>query len=389
MNSSYDIVIVGAGPTGSTAARFAAKNGAKVLLLEKDREIGIPVRCAEGVGEKGILTVVDLEPSWIAKKITGITLNSPSGQTVQIDSNEVGYILDRKRFDYDLAQIAAKEGADVLTKAYVYDLLFDNGTVCGCKVEHLGEKYEIKAKIVIGADGLESRVGRWAGLKTSTSMADMETCAQVTAQNIDVNDNYCHMYFGKDMAPGGYIWIFPKGNGLANVGLGISGIYAKEKPPIYYLDKFLKTHFPKAAILTTVAGGVPCSATLDEIVADGLMLVGDAAHQVNPVSGGGIVNGMIAAKIAGQVAAKAVQENDISKKRLEEYAKQWYNAEGNKNKLFYKLKNYVFKMTDDDLEETANILLKLPVGKRTLFNIFKSALFKKPSLIMDALKAFS
>lgn len=389
MKDRYNVVVVGAGPAGSTAARFAAQSGASVLLLEKDREIGLPVRCAEGVGEKGIELVVKLQPNWLAQKISGVVFYPPTEESVAVESNDVGYILDRKIFDYELAEMAAKEGADVMTRAYVNGLLFENGKVAGVKMKHLGKEMEIKADLVIGADGVESRVGRWAGLKTRTSMKDIETCAQVTAANIDVDAQYCHFYFSNKNCPGGYTWIFPKGDGLANVGLGISGEYARYKSPMEYLNEFLASHFPKASPLTTVVGGVPCAPTLEKITADGLMLVGDAAHQANPVSGGGITSGMIAAKIAGEVAAAAVAEGDFSDKRLQEYVRRWYKAEGNKHKIFYKLKKFVYELTDEDLDNTARMLLDLPMEKRTLVSIFKSALIKHPSLIFDIVKVFT
>ncbi|NIA28417.1 MAG: geranylgeranyl reductase family protein [Actinobacteria bacterium] len=389
MNKKYDIVVVGAGPAGSTAARFAAQSGASVLLLEKDREIGIPVRCAEGVGEKGLETVVKIKPHWIAQEVSGVTLVSPSEDRVDIESNEMGYVLNRKIFDYELAQMAATAGANVLTRAYVHGLLFQNGKAGGVRLQHLDSELEVEASIVIGADGIESRVGRWAGLKTKTSMKDMETCAQVTASHIDVDGRYCQFYFSNEKYPGGYLWIFPKGNGLANVGLGISGEYSKHKSPLACLQDFLDARFPHASILTTVAGGVPCSPTLEQIVGDGLMLVGDAAHQANPVSGGGITSGMIAAKIAGQVAGAAIAEGNVSKKRLTEYVNLWNKAEGNKHKVFYKLKKFVYNLSDEELDNAARILLDMPKEKRTLVNIFKSALIKHPSLIVDIIKAFA
>ncbi len=388
MKNRYDVIVVGGGPAGSTTARFAAQSGMSVLLLEKDREIGIPVRCAEGIGEKGLRTVVDIRPHWIKQKISGVILYSPSDKAVKVKSKEIGYVLDRKIFDYELAQIAAQEGAHVVTKANVIGIT-NNGGVSGVIVDVMGKKKEITAGIVVGADGIESRVGRWAGIKTHVGLNDIETCAQVTAVNISLEEDYCHFFFGQNVAPGGYLWVFPKGNGMANVGLGISGEHAKTKSALRYLEDFLSTRFPDAGLLTTVAGGVVCAPPLKSIVKDGLLLVGDAAHQTNPVSGGGIVNAMIAGKIAGQVAAQAVTENDLSKKRLMEYSKLWDKAEGNKNKIFYKIKNFIHGMTDNDLENTADMLLAMPLEKRTLVNIFKSAVVKQPSLIIDILKVFT
>jgi len=389
MKDRYDVIVVGGGPAGSMAARFAARAGVSVLMLEKDREIGIPVRCAEGVGDKGLRSVVDINPNWIAQKITTVKLYSPAGMEVFFETDEVGYILNRKIFDPGLAELAALAGTEIITKAYVNGLLQENGQVTGVRVRTGGKEFQVKAGIVIGAVGVKSRVGRWAGIKTWEKLIDMETCAQVTAQNINVQQEAIHLYFSNNRAPKGYIWVFPKGNGLANVGIGISGEVSRFKSPFAYLYEFLNTNFPKASIITTVAGGVPCAREPEKIVANGLMLVGDAARQVNPVSGGGIVTGMIAGKIAGQVAGQAIIDGKTDEKRLSEYSRLWQKAEGKKNKVFYKLKEFVYNMSDKDLDDTAKILLQIPPEKRTLVQLFTTALVKKPSLIVEAIKVLT
>ncbi|NIR51166.1 NAD(P)/FAD-dependent oxidoreductase [candidate division KSB1 bacterium] len=389
MRDSYDCIVVGGGPGGAWAAKYAAESGASVLLLEKDREIGVPVRCAEAAGENGLKLVVEPDPRWITTTIENAVLVSPHGREVVLESGkERGYMLDRKIFDYDLVQIATTYGVEVLTKAYVYDLIKPNGRVEGVRVQHLGSRYDIRAQVVIGADGVESRVGRWGGLRTNIKMKDMESCIQMTLANLEVDSKTVYFYFGREVAPGGYLWVFPKNDRVANVGLGISGEYARYKSAKRYLQEFIDKQFPHAAVLYTVVGGVPCAATLKKIVADGLMLVGDAAHQVNPISGGGIVTAMIAGQMAGKVAADAIKENDVSEKRLQEYANEWHRVEGKNHERFYKIKKAIYKLTDEDLNRTADTVLSLPSEKRTIINIFKAALVKNPSLIFDVIKVF-
>ncbi|GBD93005.1 hypothetical protein BMS3Abin05_00584 [bacterium BMS3Abin05] len=172
------------------------------------------------------------------------------------------------------------------------------------------------------------------------------------------------------------------------MGIGISGEYARYKSPLRYLEKFVQEHFPKGSVLTTAVGGVPVSVTNRQIVKDGFMLVGDAAHQANPISGGGIVPAMVAGKLAGKVAAEAVQAGDVSQSFLEKYEKQWYRAEGRTQKIMYRLKEAVYKLTDDDLNKTADAVLSLPEEKRTMVSVFKKALFNRPTLILEALKVF-
>lgn len=390
MKNSYDIVVVGAGPAGSTTARFAAQNGASVLVLEKDRDVGIPVRCAEGISDAGLRSALDeIDERWIDSRISDVMFHSPAGKQVELNFKQTGYILNRKIFDYDLAHMAVKAGAEVLTKAYVSGLLFDGDKVSGVTFTHMGKEHKVNAKIVVGADGVESRVGRWAGIKTRTKMRDMETCAQYTVSDIDLSDHHLHLFFSTKIAPEGYLWFFPKGNGRGNLGLGISGDAAREKAPVAYLDEFIAERFPGVSVLNSVVGGVPCDKTLDTLILDGLMLVGDAGHQVNPISGGGIATALISGRIAGEVAGSAINSGNTSAKAMLDYPKRWHKAEGKTHEILYKLKNNIFKLTDEEFEAIADAGLKVPVEKRTMITLFKAALVKKPSLILDAIKVFT
>ncbi len=390
MKPDYDVIVVGAGPGGSWAAKAAAENGAKVLMLEKDREVGSPVRCGEAIGAAGLRVVCEPEPlpRGIANEISGAVLVAPNGCEVALDFPPgSGYILDRKIFDFELSLMAAAKGVEIRTKAYVADLI-RNGAVTGVRVQQLGKTYDVTAKIVIGADGIESRVGRFGGLRTFTKLKDMESCMQVTLANIKVDPRYIYLYFGQEIAPGGYLWVFPKSETVANVGIGISGDFARHKSAQRYLQEFIERRYPKAAAVYTVVGGVTCAPTLPKIVADGLMLVGDAAHQINPMTGGGIVTAMLAGKIAGRVAAQAIARDDVSSKNLEPYPKEWHEAQGKNHERMYKIKQAVYKFTDDELNRTAEAVLARKPEERTLVNVFKAALIRHPSLIFDVLKVF-
>ncbi|MGH2567841.1 MAG: geranylgeranyl reductase family protein, partial [Bacteroidota bacterium] len=266
MKNSYDVIVVGAGPAGSTAARYAAAGGASVLLLEKDRDVGYPVRCGEAVSHEGVIQFIEPDPRWIASTVTKFRIYSPNGTSVLPRLDGIGYVLERRIFDYELAKVAAREGAEVITKAYVYDLLKSNGKAEGVRVLIKDEKVEIRAKVVVGADGVETRVGKWAGIDTTCHIRDMESCAQITLTGIDVEENILDFYFGEHVAPGGYLWVFPKGKDSANVGLGVSVESAKKKAAIRYLEEFVERKFPGAATLTRIAGGVPCAKTCEEIV---------------------------------------------------------------------------------------------------------------------------
>ncbi len=388
IKNKYDIVVIGAGPAGSVAARFAAENGASVLMLERDREAGIPVRCAEGVSHNGILPFIDPDERWIATKIEIAKLNSPNGETAIMRNNGLGYVLERRIFDTALCDLAVEKGADFITKADALDLVWEKGKICGVKYKYLGMIRTVKCDIVIGADGVESRVGRWAGIETKVRLEDIDTCVQYTLSGIEVDDTACEFYFGNNVSPGGYVWIFPKSKTTANVGIGIAGHLAKEKSPKKYLDEFVEKHFPRAKINYTVFGGVPTAATLKQIVKDNIMLVGDAARQVNPITGGGIVQGMIAARIAGEVAAEAVKEKKFEAKFLKKYHRLWDKKLGKTQKITFDLKEKFMTMSDDRFNRIVEFCQKIPRDQFSLKALFTEAVKGDPKLMMDVAKSF-
>ncbi len=386
LKNEYDVVVVGAGPAGTTAARFAAAKGASVLVLEKDRDVGYPVRCGEAVSLAGVKEFLEPDEKFIAAKINKFSMNAPNGDEVILPLEEEGLILERRIFDYELARIATNNGAQVLTRAYVDGLLFDGNKVSGVTFLHYGIKKQVKAKVVVAADGVESRVGRWAGLNTYTDFRDMESCVQVTVGNVDIDQNACYFYLGSNFAPHGYLWIFPKGNKSANIGLGISGLIGKKKSAQKYLEEFLSVKYPNASILTKIAGGVPCAVTYKKISAPGIVLVGDAAHQVNPLSGGGIISGMIGGKIAGTIIAEALEKNNLD--HILTYDKAWHDRLGKRHEIFDRIKNGIYDFDDNKFNDIAKAFNKVPMNERSLGNLFKTALFNKPSLLIDIAKVF-
>lgn len=387
MKREYDIIVVGAGPAGSIAARSAAEEGVSVLLLEKDRDVGYPVRCGEAISKEGVTEFIEPDNKWIAATISKFSLNAPDGTEVVLEFGEAGYVLERRIFDYELARTAADAGVEILTRAYVNGLILDDGKVSGVKYEYQGNQSELKAEIVIAADGVESRVGRWAGLNTHIDFREMESAVQVTAANIPVDRNTLYFYFGQDYAPHGYLWIFPKGNNKANIGLGVSGLIGKNKSALSFLNNFMEKYYPAVPVLTTIAGGVPCSITLKKISAPGIMLAGDAARQVNPLSGGGIASGMIGGSIAGKLAAQAIKS-----KRPElilSYDNAWAQRIGRRHEIFERIKNGIYNFSDEKFNSIAHAVNKIPYEKRTLGRIFITALMNKPSLLADVARVFT
>ncbi len=385
----FDVIIVGAGPAGSVTARFAAQNGASVLMLERDREPGIPVRCAEAVSHQGLLPFIEPDKRWIATTIKGARMFSPNTDCIEMINNGTGYVLERRLFDTALCDLACSYGAKMLTKADALELIFENDKIVGLKYKHQNQILTAYAKIIIGADGIESRVGRWAGMKTLLALDDLDTCVQYTLNNISLDTEYCEFYMGLDVSPGGYAWVFPKSATTANVGLGVAGhMTAPGKSPKYYLDKFVERRFPNASINYMVCGGVPTANTLKEIVKDNIMLVGDSARQVNPITGGGIVQVMMAGAIAGRVAAEAVKKGDYSAKMLKKYPKEWDDLIGSRQRFMHELKEKFMFMSDDKFNSIVATCKKIPQEKLTLTDLFKEAIREHPYLVLKVAAAF-
>ena len=356
MKEEYDVVVVGAGPGGSVAARTAAEE-CDVLLIEKRQEVGSPVRCAEGVLKSALLEFTHPNKKWISSYIRGYRIFAPddtvlevSGEAMGIEG-EVAYVLERKIFDRELAKDAARIGADVMVHTRATGLIMEGGLVKGVKINRLGENLEVRSKVVIGADGVESQIGRWAGINTKLKLKDVGSAVQYLMGDVDVAADFCDIYVGS-RAAGAYAWVFPKGEKLANVGLGMLASMLNGSRPIDYLNKFVSQQFPEGQQLGLNMGSCPCSDELKTTICNGLMLVGDAAHHCDPLTGSGITSAMEGGKIAGNVARKAVQQRDSSVRVLKEYEdKRRGTLFGKLQHHNYKIKELMVTLSDNELNK--------------------------------------
>jgi digeranylgeranylglycerophospholipid reductase len=396
MKDEYDVIVVGAGPAGALAARAAAKE-CDVLLIEKRQEIGSPVRCGEGVpliqssGKFHFYTsfsqFVEPDPRWISREINGFRMVAPDGTTLNLTAEllgmkePLGYVLERKIFDRELVKDAARAGADVMVRTRATGLIIEDKVVKGVMMNRLGEELLIRSRVVIGADGVESQVGRWGGLNTTLALTDIESCAQYHVENVDVDDKL-DIQFGARYAPGGYAWIFPKGDHAANVGLGVLASKITDKRPINYLEEYVADKFPDGQPTGFMLGGIPVCAGLRRMTCDGLMLVGDAAHHTEPVTGGGILPALESGALAGRVASKAVQQNDASTKVLGGYEVEWNNTPyGKQRKRLYKMKEFIVHRSDDELNRMLRVMRGVTTEGMTMRGAAMHLLKTDPKLL--------
>ena len=386
-----DVLVVGAGPAGAVAAWHAklAAPELDVVLLERDRAVGSPVRCAEGVGDAGLREFANPDGAdWTARQITRVIFQAPDDTEVVVAERGVGWVLDRTRFDAYLAAEASRAGADVRVGAEATAMARNGGARWHVRVTERGQEEIYRARIVIGADGVETMVGRWAGLDTRVPSRDMESCAQYVLQGIEFDPDAIYLQFGDAIAPGGYAWIFPKAVGVANVGLGMVALKSDGRNARQYLDAWIARRFPNGARTGYTVGGVIVHTTIKKTYAEGVMVAGDAAHMINPLSGGGIINAMKAGRLAACTAAAAIRGGDTSERRLSAYHDAWMSLLGEDHLKYYRIKQALEHMDDDFLNSLARTVNKIPQEKRSIGRIFAHALIKHPQLIPMAARFF-
>jgi digeranylgeranylglycerophospholipid reductase len=387
--NEYDIVVVGAGPAGSMAAMAAAEGGRRVCLLERKPKAGTPVRCGEGIGCKGMTLSLPPRPEWIKATATRARMVSPSGISVEIRSMDKAWILDRARMDADLANMAIEKGADFMPSTPITHAEEAEGGLYRCVGEEKGHTYEFTAPCLILADGVESRLARDFGWDTALKPGDIETCAFARIKSKEIEPDCCTFYTGSAAAPGGYLWIFPRGDGEANIGLGVNGSRCKPGLPQKLLQDFIKRKFPKAKVTNLHCGGVPVGRWVRPLVKGGVMLVGDAAHQVNAINGAGLAYALYAGRLAGAAAAKSIRpDGTCDRKALTRYQSEWAKNFGKQQDRSFALKEFILSADDSFLNGVAEALAKEDPDKISYLRVFTKTFASKPLLLLKAFKLF-
>ncbi|MCX6681952.1 MAG: NAD(P)/FAD-dependent oxidoreductase [Methanoregula sp.] len=389
MKSHYNLLIVGGGPAGAIAARTAAQKGLSSCIVEKRSAIGAPVRCAEGIGREALTEFVKPDERWISAEMKGAAIVAPDGTMMKLESafagNKVGYILDRKVFDRELVWQAAEAGSDVAVKTRAAAPIMEDGVVKGAKLEYCGKESRVTADVVIAADGVESKFARWCGIDTTVPVREIMSGAQYVLTDIDIDPHSTIFYLGNEVAPEGYLWIFPKGDRSANVGIGISGKKsgsghrAKD-----YLDRFVQKTFSNGKPIEFIVGGVSVCRPLECTVADGLIITGDAARVVDPLTGGGIYNAMFTGRLAAQVAADCIAQGNTGKKALMAYDAGWRASKMGKSiERNYHIKEYLIKLSDEKLNAIIHSVTKLNLTEFSTLTLIKELMKVNPRLVVE------
>src|SRR2546426_483368 len=303
MDRSVDVLVVGAGPTGSTAAKYAARGGAGVLMI----------------------------------------------------------------------------------KTSAVALLQEDGRVVGARCEHMGETFDVHAKVVIGADGFESQVGRWAGFETHLRTRDIDACLQYTLVGVHGDPRLNDFYLGS-CAPGGYAWVFWKDQDVANVGIGVNLSKIHERADAKkYLDRLIARTpgLARGEIVEEVAGAVSVSLPLERTVAPGVLLAGDAARLIDPLTGGGILNGCLSGRYAGEVAADAI-EGEAAEEALRAYDAKWRARMEEELARHYLIKERLIRVDDETINKVLRAVSEIGVDRLSISAVLEAIRAKYP----EVLKAF-
>ncbi len=328
-----DVLVVGAGPAGSTAAGTCAPAGLRTILLEEHPEVGCPTHCTGKLSIHAFQRFA-LPDSLIQTALRAAALHAPDGTVARVQRATVdSFVVDRDPFDRFLAARASDAGAEVITGARARTVVReDRSGRMKVEVDRRGSRLAITARLVIDAEGASPVLPPQLGINPRRTLVHG---LQYEVEGATIEDeNAPDLYFGRDVAPGFFAWLMPIGGGRARLGLAVDPRLT-DRPPVYYLDRLMASHSAaaprvrRAKIVRKLAGRIPILGLRRPTYADGMLVIGDAAGQVKATSGGGIYFSMMAGEMAGRAAARCLgREAGWGRDELAAYEREWQAAFG-------------------------------------------------------------
>jgi len=389
----FDAVVVGAGTAGCLAAKTIAESGLKVCLVESKPKIEIGEKiCGDALGEHHLKTLGLEKPQGgeLEKRIEGIQIYSPDQNTVFTIAHEdfIGYLLNRRLFGQWLLEKALAKGVVLMDSTKFLEPSLEKGFVTGVSVKDpRGKTEELKSKVVVDASGfvavVRHKLPAEMGIEGKIAKGDVEACYREIRQlNHETGDSkYCEIYLNQKVTPGGYTWIFPKGSAKVNAGLGIC-MHDKFPNPKkqFYTHILTRPLFEGSTLLTSGVWFDPTRRPLDNMVGNGVAIVGDAASLVNPIHGGGIGPSMLSGYYAGQTIVEALEKGEPTQETLWSYNEKYMESYGKKQASLDVFRMLLIASNDADLNYgmsckllTEDDVLKAGLGDDFHLNITETA----------------
>ncbi len=360
----FDVIVVGAGTAGCLAAKTTAEAGLKVCIIERKRreEIGEKI-CGDALGEHHLKNLGLEKPQGgeLEKRIEGIKIYSPDLETVFAVEHEdfVGYLLNRRLFGQWLLKKALDTGAVLLDSTQCLEPMIEKSFVTGVLAKDLktGENVQLNSKVVLDASGflavIRRRLPKEFGIENEVANEDIEACYREIRQLKQETENtsYCEIYLNQKVTPGGYTWIFPKSGAKVNAGLGICMRDKFPNPKAQFYKHILtKPRFEGSLLLDGGAWYDPTRKPLDNMVGNGIAILGDAACLVNPIHGGGIGPSMLSGYLAGKTVVEALENDEASQKSLWLYNRKYMEMYGAKQAGLDVFRMLLLSASNEDLD---------------------------------------
>ncbi|MFQ5999646.1 MAG: geranylgeranyl reductase family protein [Candidatus Bathyarchaeia archaeon] len=386
----FDVIVVGAGTGGCLAAKTVADAGLEVCLVDRKREedIGNKV-CGDAIGKHHFddLGLDYPKGEELERKVLGVKIYSPNMEIViDVKSEGLhGYIVNRRLFGQRLLKRAIKAGSTLLEATQVVEPIIKDHFVIGVSARNVetGNMIKLFSKVVVDASGfpavLRKKLPPEIGVDATVSREDVVICyreiREVKEQIAD--PDFCEIYLNQKLTPGGYSWVFPEGGAKVNVGLGVAMLKGFPNPKNRLYNNVLSTPFFKDSSLLSGGGGhVPTRRPIDCMVGNGILVVGDAACQVNPIHGGGMGPSMMGGTIAGETIVEALETGNVSREGLWSYNVRYMQSYGAKQAGLDIFRLLLQRVSDEDLNYgmkyrliTEEDLLKTSMGEDARLNI--------------------
>ncbi|MBS7606717.1 MAG: NAD(P)/FAD-dependent oxidoreductase [Candidatus Bathyarchaeia archaeon] len=352
-----DVAIVGAGPSGLIAAREASRRGIRVVVFEEHRDIGLPCHCAGLLSIRGLgqIKMPSSGATYIQNRVKGARFFSPSNLSFTVEQKDyVACVVDRHLFDKFLAEQALEGGSEIKLGSRVKAARYNGGRWI-LNIEGYGA---LKSKILVDAEGASPRILKMIGLKP-IKRESLLRGLNVDLTGVEVDPNYVEVHLGKNIAPGFFAWVIPLDDKNVRIGLACRNLNPYEQL-LKFVRKRFKVELDRDGLraLKMRSGLIITCGPIRKTYGRGLLVVGDSAGQVKPITGGGVILGGICASIAGRVASEAIKNNIVRENFLKSYEVGWRAKLDGEIKMALLIRRLLNRLSDRALDKIFSFIIK-------------------------------